>query len=128
MQVPGRQTWERGRIGFLSPPLGVLQCRAGSLPGGCPSHSHLTKLSLKWAGAASDRTQTAFLTCLSAGWSSVSFGTVGSPTVCWSHAFRHRLHWVPGTLVRCSYFILILHWWETLGRRPFKWREPEQCS
>lgn len=36
MQVPGRQTWERGRIGFLSPPLGVLQCRAGSLPGGLP--------------------------------------------------------------------------------------------
>lgn len=28
----GRQTWEHGQIGFLRPPLGVLQCRAGSLP------------------------------------------------------------------------------------------------
>lgn len=35
------------------------------------THSHLTKLSLKWVGAAFDRTQTAFLTCLSPGSSSV---------------------------------------------------------
>lgn len=37
------------------------------------THSHLTKLSLMWLGAAFDRSQTAFLTCLYPAFSSVSF-------------------------------------------------------
>lgn len=59
--------------GLSKPTPRCLAMQSRLSPQAALTHSHLTKLSLKWVGAAFDRTQTAFLTCLYPAFSSVSF-------------------------------------------------------